>query len=63
MDSKKCPADRKEKAEAYVTSRMDPSEAAVYQEHLATCQACTQAVDNARAFVKAMRGAGRHFRT
>jgi len=52
---------RKEKAEAFVMSQMDPSEASVYQEHLATCQACMQAVEDAQVFVKAIRGAGRHF--
>ena len=52
-----CPADPMEKAEAFVMKRMDPREAAVYEEHLALCQACSEGVEMTRAFVQGMRDA------
>ena len=52
-----CPADPMEKAEAFVMKRMDPLEAAAYEEHLARCQACSEAVGMTRAFVQGMRDA------
>ena len=39
--------------------RMDPSEASVYEEQLARCQACSEIVEMTRAFVQGMRDAGR----
>jgi hypothetical protein len=54
-----CPADAVETAEAFVMKRMDPSEASVYEEHLARCQACTKMVEMTQAFVQGMRDAGR----
>lgn len=50
MDANSCPTDRMETAEAYVMNRMDPSEASIYVEHLAQCDACTKAVEDTRAF-------------
>jgi len=54
-----CPADPVETAEAFVMKRMDPREAAVYEEHLARCRACSEIVEMTRAFVQGMRDAGR----
>jgi hypothetical protein len=59
MDANSCPADRMETAEAYVMNRMDPSEASIYQEHLAQCQACWKVVEMTRAFVQGMRDVSR----
>jgi len=39
--------------------RMDPRKVAVYEEHLAGCQACSEIVEVARAFVQGMRDACR----
>jgi anti-sigma factor RsiW len=54
-----CPADPAETAEAFVMKRMDPREAAAYEEHLACCNACREFVEMTRAFVQGMRDAGR----
>jgi hypothetical protein len=54
-----CPADPEETAEAFVMKRMDQREAAVYEEHLAHCQACSKVVEMTRAFVQGMRDASR----
>jgi hypothetical protein len=51
--------DRGETAEAFVMKRMDPSEAAVYEEHLARCRACTKVFEMTRAFAPGMRDASR----
>jgi len=59
MDANSCPTDRMETAEAYVMNRMDPSEASIYQEHLAQCQACWKVVEMTRAFVQGMRDVSR----
>jgi len=42
--------------------RMDPSEASVYEEHLARCQACSEIVEMTRAFVQGMRDASRQLK-
>jgi hypothetical protein len=52
-------ADPTETAEAFVMKRMDPREAAVYEEHLARCQACSEIVEMTRVFVQGMRDASR----
>jgi hypothetical protein len=54
-----CPADPMETAEAFVMRRMDPREAAAYEEHFAHCQACSKVVEMTRAFVQGMRDASR----
>jgi anti-sigma factor RsiW len=54
-----CPADPMETAEVFVMKRMDPREAAAYEEHLARCQACSKAVEITRAFVQGTRDACR----
>jgi hypothetical protein len=54
-----CPADPEETAEAFVMKRMDPREVAVYEVHLAGCQACSEIVEMTRAFVQGMRDASR----
>jgi hypothetical protein len=54
-----CPADPEETAEAFVMKRMDPTEASAYEVHLAHCQACAKVVEATRAFVQAIRDAGR----
>jgi len=48
-----------ETAEAFVMRRMDPREAAAYEEHFAHCQACSKVVEMTRAFVQGMRDASR----
>jgi hypothetical protein len=52
-----CPEDPLETAEDFVMKRMDPRAAAVYEEHLARCQACSKVVEMTRAFVQGMRDA------
>jgi hypothetical protein len=61
MDSNSCPPDPNEAAEAFVMNRMDPSEASVYQEHLAHCQSCAKVVKETRDYVQAIRSASREF--
>ena len=61
MDSNICPPDPKEAAEMFVMNRMDPSEASIYQEHLAHCQACAAAVEGIRDFIQAIRNASAEF--
>jgi anti-sigma factor RsiW len=53
--------DPTETAEAFVMKRMNPPEAAAYEEHLAHCQACTKVAEETRAFVKAMQDAYSQF--
>jgi hypothetical protein len=57
-----CPADPEETAEVFVMKRMAPREVAVYEEHLAGCQACSEIVEVARAFVQGMRDASRQLK-
>jgi anti-sigma factor RsiW len=59
MYTEPCPADLEETPEAFVMKRMDPREAAAYEEHLAHCQACWKVVEMTRAFVQGMRNASR----
>jgi hypothetical protein len=52
-----CPADPEEAADAYLLSRMSPSEAEEFKQHLARCFRCRQLVETARAFIQALRDA------
>ena len=61
MHREDCPADPAEIAEDFVLNRMDPSEASIYQEHLAHCETCTECADKTREFVQAIRNASREF--
>jgi hypothetical protein len=61
MDSNTCPEDQDETAEAYVMNQMDLTEASAFQVHFAQCKFCWKAVEDARAYVKAMRDASQKF--
>jgi hypothetical protein len=61
-DSRHCPADLSEIAEAFVMSRLDPADAAVFDEHLLICSRCVAAVEDADKYVRAMRVAAQRLR-
>ena len=52
-----CPAAEDEVAEAFVRKTLPPERAASFKTHIVSCSNCAREVENAGAFVLAMRGA------
>jgi anti-sigma factor ChrR (cupin superfamily) len=61
LDSTKCPPDA-DIAESYAMGTLPDVEAVALAEHLLTCAVCRKAVEQADAYVRAMRAAGRKIR-
>ena len=62
-DADHCPADAEDVAERYVMESLPDADAAAFEERLLICAACRSAVEEADAYVRAMRAAAAHFRS
>ena len=62
FDSNHCPADLSDAAEAYVMNRLDPADAAIFEEHLLICGRCIAAVEEANQYGRAMKVAAQRLR-
>jgi len=59
MDSKECPADVEDLAEAYVMGKLTAGEAATFEDHYVGCNNCAMVLQQAAEYVEAMREAAR----
>jgi predicted anti-sigma-YlaC factor YlaD len=63
LNSDRCPAQFNVIAEAYVMNTLARVDAAVYEEHLLTCDRCRAAVEDAEHYVRTMKIAAQRLRT
>lgn len=57
-----CPGDPEEQAEQRLLGHMSPEQAAIFDAHVSGCTCCTAVLAQSRAYIEAMRDAGREFR-
>jgi anti-sigma factor RsiW len=63
LDSKQCPGDRAEIAEAYVMGTLRADEAMAFEDHYVACNSCATALEKTASYVDAMRGAAKKLRS
>lgn len=59
LDSACCPSDPEEAAEFYLLHLLSGEDATAFENHYMTCPACAAVVEDADAYVRAMKAAGR----
>ena len=63
FDSRQCPVELSEIAEAYVMNTLGRASAVAFEEHLLMCSRCVAAVEDADRYVRAVRVAAERLRT
>jgi anti-sigma factor RsiW len=63
LDSKECPSDGEEAAEAYVMGRLPEEQALALEDHYAACETCTTILQKTAEYVDALRAAAKDLRS
>ena len=62
LQSKQCPAAPDEIAEAYIMGTLPNEQAVAFEDHYVVCNSCATVLENASAYVDAIRTAGKILR-
>ena len=63
LESKQCPADRAEIAEAYVMGTLRTEEAMAFEDHYVVCNSCATVLRETASYIGAMRWAAKKLRS
>jgi hypothetical protein len=63
VDSKECPANPEEVAEAYVIGTLQKEQVIVFEDHYVTCSQCATILHKTAEYIEAMRTVSRKVRS